>query len=317
MVGERGGPRYRSILFAPYQRHDWLSDIVALGADAVMCDLEDMVPVPQKPEARDAVTELIHDTQQLPIGRLVRINGWGTGHTVADLMAVVRPGLDCVALPKAETRDDVMAIDRIITELEAERGVPAGHIEILPLAETAAGLHFTYEMAMASPRVRRFYGIANATREGDGARALRLRLGRDGAEWIPIGAQVLVAARAAGVSHIMGATAMEPDNLERARRLAELSFTYGANGALCIHPSHIAILNEVYSPTAQEVDHARAILLAIHEALAQGGSSTVVDGETATYSHVRSALDVIELARAAGMPVGELPDIDVPAYKPT
>lgn len=314
MISERGGARYRSILFAPYKRRDWLLEAGAVGADAVMCDLEDMVPVALKTEGREAVVALIDELREQPIGKLVRINGWGSGFVVADLHALVREGVDCIALPKAETAADVVALDRIITELEIERGLPVGRIEILPLAETAAGLHASYELVSASPRVLRFYGVANATREGDGARSLRLRVQRDGREWVPIGAQVLLSARAAGVTHLLGATPMEPDNDERTRELAELSRTYGANGCLCVHPRQIPIVNEIYSPTNDEVQHARRVVIEIHQALERGESSVVIDGETATYSHVRAALDTLTLARSDGMSFDDVPHIDVPAY---
>jgi citrate lyase subunit beta/citryl-CoA lyase len=313
MVKERGGPRYRSMLFAPYQKADWLLAGVALGADAVVFDLEDMVPVAQKREARDVTRDGITQLMDQPIGRFVRINGWQTGYLVDDLFAVVTDGLDGVGLPKSESANDVVALDFLLTELEVQRGLPPGHIEIIPFAETASGMFLSYELITASPRVKRYYGVINATQEGDGAHSLNLKLSRDGHEWIPIGTHILLAARAAGVTNILGATAMEPENLVAARQLAELSAAYGANGALVVHPQLIPIINDVYSPSKEEVEHAREVVLAVASGLGRGESATVFNGEIATYSHVRAALDLLAVAASFGIDVGELPDIELPA----
>lgn len=311
----RGGPRYRSILFLPGHRREAMLESPTSAADAVMFDLEDMVPVGEKARARETTAAAIGALRGEKLGRFVRINGWDTGHLLDDLLVVVVDGLNGVALPKSESADDVKALDRILTELERARGLRPGSIEIVPLAETAAGMWSSHELASASPRVKRYYGVANATQQGDGARSLNLRLSRSGQEWIPVGVHILLAARAAGITHILGATAMEPDDLANARSLAELSKGYGANGALCIHRSHVAILNEVYSPTQAEVDHAREVLIAMEAAIQRGESSTVVDGELATYSHVRTARDTIRIAEDLGMTVGEVPEIELLAYE--
>ena len=314
MTAGRGGRRYRSMLFLSGHHLAPMLDSPSSGADAVMFDLEDMVPVAEKATARTTIAHALAALRTERLGRFVRINGWSTGNLLDDLLAIVGAGLDGIGLPKAENVDDVKSLDRILSELERSRGLTPGSIEIIPLAEPAAGMWASFDLASASTRVKRFYGVANATQQGDGARSLNLRLSRSGQEWIPVGVHILLGARAAGITHLLGATAMEPDDLANARALAELSKGYGADGALCIHRSHVPILNEVYSPTAAEIEHSRAMLVTVDAAIRKGESTAIVDGELATYSHVRTALDMIRMAREMGLPVGPVPDFDIPDY---
>lgn len=312
MAPERGGPRYCSILVAPPERADWLLAAKKFGADGVMMDLEDMVPMARKREARAAASDAIRQLKDEALGRFVRINGWHSGELIDDLLAITGEGLDGVALPKVEAAHDIKSLDMVLGELERARHLAVGSVEIIPLAETASGMYFYHDLVSASPRVKRAYGVAYNKRTGDAAQCINLKLGPDGREWIPVGVHILLAARAAGVTHIFGGTAPKPDDLEMVRQVAELSRTYGANSAFCIHPSHIPIINEVYSPTQEEVDHARAVLTAAGQAArADGGSSPPVDGEYAGSARIRAALDVIADARTAGMAVGDVPGAEL------
>lgn len=312
MAPQRSGPRYRSILVASPQHADWLLGARKLGADGIMMDLEDMVPAARKREARAAASDVIGQLKNEELGRFVRINGWRSGELIEDLLAITAEGLDGVALPKAEAAHDIKALDMVLGELELARHLPAGSVEIIPLAETASGMYFYHDLVDASPRVKRAYGVAYNKRTGDAAQCINLKLSPDGKEWIPIGAHILLAARAAGVAHIFGGTAPDPDDLAAVRQVAELSRVYGANSAFCIHPSHIPIINEIYSPTREEIDHARAVLATASQAAhADGGSSLPVDGEYAGHERIRAALDLIADARDAGMAVGVVPDIEL------
>jgi citrate lyase subunit beta/citryl-CoA lyase len=314
VVVERGGKWYRSMLFVPGQKLEWMLKAPKYKADALMFDLEDAVPIDQKEAARVATSRAIDELKKGPFGRFVRLNGWRTGQLLRDLRAVVVEGLDGVGLAKTEGPEDVVALDLVLSELEAERGLPAGQIEIMPMAETAHAMWLSYELAMASPRVKRGGGVVNATPGGDATRALNLRLSRDGREWIPIGVRSLLAARAAGITHIIGGMTTEIEDLDLVRQLAMQSKDYGATGGLCIHPSHIPILNEVYAPSAAELEHARAVLAAMAEAISRGDAATRFRGGMVDYAHARTALDLVKVAESFGIPVGEIPKIEVLSY---
>src|SRR5439155_16910892 len=112
---------YRSMLFVPGHKLDWMLKAPKYGADALMFDLEDAVEVTAKPAARKAVATAIGELRNGSFGRFVRVNGWRTGFLLDDVDAIVIEGLDGVALPKVEDPEDVAALDRVLGELERSR----------------------------------------------------------------------------------------------------------------------------------------------------------------------------------------------------
>jgi citrate lyase subunit beta/citryl-CoA lyase len=313
-VAERGGTTYRSFLFVPGQKLDWMLKAPKYGADALLFDLEDAVPIEQKEAARIATAEAITQLKDAPFGRFVRVNGWRTGHGLRDVLATAIEGLDGICLAKTEGPEDVAALDLVLSELEAERGLPPGRIEIFPLTESAQAKFRTYDVIMASSRIKRGGLPINATPGGDGTRAFKLTLSRDGHEWIPIGVYTMVAARAAGITHIMGGLTSEITDVDLVRSVAVQSKGYGATGGLCIHPSHVSILNEVYAPSQEEIKHAREVLEAMATAIARGDSATRLGGGMVDYAHARSAQDLIAAAKSFDIPVGDVPTVELLSY---
>jgi citrate lyase subunit beta/citryl-CoA lyase len=316
MEAPRGGRSYRSMLFVPGHRLDWMLKAVKYGADALIFDLEDSVPLNQKAEARVSVVDAITRLKDASVGRFVRFNGWRTGHLVADVEATLIAGLDGVLLSKTAGPEDVAALDVVLTDLEVARGLPVGRIEISPLAESARSIYLTYEMCMASTRVKRAGLVVNATVGADGARAINLRMSRDGHQWLPFGTHTALAARAAGLSHVMGGMTTVIKDLELVRSITQQSKEYGATGAMAIHPSHVPILNEIYAPSSEEIRDARELVTSMAQGINQGQSAIRHGEGMIDYAHIRSALDLIRVAKSFGMDVGEIPDLDVPSYEP-
>jgi citrate lyase subunit beta/citryl-CoA lyase len=313
-VPERGGKTYRSFLFVPGQKLDWMLKAPKYGADALLFDLEDAVPIQEKQSAREATAEAINELKSGPFGRFVRLNGWRTGHCLLDVLATMVEGLDGYCLAKTEGPEDIAALDLVLSELEAARGLPPGHIEIYPLTESANATRLTYEVLMASSRIKRGGLPVNATPGGDGTRAFNMTMSRDGHEWLPIGVYTQMAARAAGITHIMGGMTTEIDDFDLVRSLAIQSKGYGATGGLCIHPSHIPILNEVYSPSQADIDHAREVLEVMAEAISRGDSAARLDSGMVDYAHARSARDLLAVAESFGIDVGDVPVVDLLSY---
>ncbi|UPJ79373.1 hypothetical protein IVB16_32305 [Bradyrhizobium sp. 183] len=146
---------YRSMLYVPGSKLDWMLKAPKYGAAALIFDLEDAVELTQKPMARKSVAIGITELRASPIGRFVRLNGWRTGFLLDDLNSIVIDGLDGVALAKAEDPKDIAALDRVLGELERSRGLPVGRIEICPHAEAAVARYKFYALCMASQRVKR------------------------------------------------------------------------------------------------------------------------------------------------------------------
>src|SRR5579871_4612438 len=119
----RKGTPYRSMLFVPAHKLDWMRRAPRFEADALIFDLEDSVPVDGKQAAREAVVTVLDEFVDAPFGKFVRVNAWRTGHLLADVSAIVRPGLTGIMLPKTEEPSDVTALDRLIGELELERSL--------------------------------------------------------------------------------------------------------------------------------------------------------------------------------------------------
>lgn len=122
----------------------------------------------------------------------------------------------------------------------------------------------------------------------------------------------MLQARAAGIMHIEGAMTATLDDLELVRRLAERSKRMGATWASAIHPSHIPIINEVYSPSRDEINEARDIVSAMAKAIARGDAAVRHKSTMVDYANVRTAMDVLKAAQASGVDVGDVPNIELP-----
>lgn len=306
---------YRSMLFVPGHKLDWMLKAPKYGSDALILDLEDSVGVAEKPAARSAVAEAIKKLSARPIGLFARLNAWRTGYLMDDLSAVVVEGLNGVILSKTEGPEDVAALDLVLGELERSRGLPVGSIEISPYAETALAMYRLYDICMASQRVKRAGGATGPNPRGDGGRSLGLQYDEeDAAEGVAFGAYSVMQARAAGIVHIEGGMCGQLDDLEMVRRLGEKSKRLGASFASAIHPSHIPIINEIYSPSQNEVDAAREIISALADGIAHGHAAVRYKSRLIDYANLRAAMDVIKKAEAAGMDVGIVPTIEIPAY---
>lgn len=305
---------YRSMLFVPGHKLDWMLKAPKYGSDALILDLEDSVGVAEKPAARAAVAEAIKELRARPIGLFVRLNGWRTGLMLDDLNAVVIDGLDGVMLSKTEDPEDVAALDLVLGELERSRGLSVGAIEICPYAETAVAMYKLYEICMASQRVKRAGGACGPGPGGDPARALGLQLDEESSEAISFGAYSALQVRAAGIVYVEGSMTGRLDDLELVRRLGERSKRMGASWASAIHPSHIPIINKIYSPSQSDIDEAVNIVSAFAEGITRGDAAIRYKSKLIDYANVRAAMDVLKRARAIGIDVGDIPAVEIPAY---
>lgn len=297
----------RSLLFVPGSRADWMAKAPKYGADALILDLEDAVPFDGKRAARQAVREALDLLKDETCACFVRINAWGSGDLLADLLAIVHPGLDGVFLAKTSGPEEISALDRVLTELEADRGLTAGEIEIVPVPEVAAGMRVVFELCRASTRVRRTTGVTGATTGGDRYRELGTRWTADGWETLYTTSMTVVDARAAGVRQVVSGPVAEIGNLDAARRAWARARDLGATSAMSIHPSHIPVIHEIFSPTAAEIDEAVGIMRAIAHGVAAGVAAVRFEGRMIDYAHARTALELLEAAKSFGLPVPDYP----------
>jgi citrate lyase subunit beta/citryl-CoA lyase len=281
-----------------------------LRIDAVFLDLEDSVPPDAKESARlEAVDALKRCSWQA--GRVtVRINALSSPWAYRDVIALVEGAgkqLQGLLLPKGEHADDVRWLDRLLHQIEAAVGLPAGGIAIDVLIEDAAGLRNSAAIAAASPRVQSLvFGPLDYSADL-GSRAVG---GSDGPAANAAAAvrhhallQLLTAARSAGAQAIDGPWTSIGD-LDGLRREAEFAASLGFDGKMVLHPDQIPCVNEVFSPTPEEHGRARAVIEAWeeHVAASNGRSGAVrFDGEMIDEASRKWAQRVISRATASGL----------------
>jgi citrate lyase subunit beta/citryl-CoA lyase len=286
----------RSLLYAPGNEPRKLTRVGTFGADGVILDLEDSVPVEQKVAARATVREAVSRAGTEGARVYVRVNPAGrktsfsVDHGAADIAAVVRPELDGLVLPKVESAEELNQIESVIAQAERENGIREGSLEVTPLIESAAGLWNAYEIARGSPRVRVLhFGAADFTRD------LGIDWSRNETEVGYARSRLAVISRAAGIEPPIDSPWVRLDDddglagsIAEARRL-------GFQGKLCIHPRQVEIVNRGFSSVSTEaLAHARKVVEAFSEAESRGSASIVVDGQFIDYPMVEKARRTIE-----------------------
>jgi citrate lyase subunit beta/citryl-CoA lyase len=291
-------PPLRSLLFVPGHRSGWIASAQRSGTDAILVDLQDAVPPGEIDRAREVVRAAVEELSGAPPAILARVSAVDSPALDADLDAVVRPGLAGIVLPMVETPADVQALGGRLDRLEASRGIAAGSTVIMPLVETALAARFAFEIARSSERVA--YMGAGTAPEGDIARAIGFRWTPEGSETLLLRSWVLLNARAAGVPFPVSGLWPLVDDLVGLRAFAEQTRGLGYAGMTAIHPSHVPVINEVFTPTGDEIRRWRDVIGALDTAATGGGAlrfgDTMIDA-----AHARTARLGLELARRLGV----------------
>jgi citrate lyase subunit beta/citryl-CoA lyase len=288
----------RSLLFVPADAAGKLAKAMASGADAVIVDLEDSIAPENKGSARRSAAGFLNEarTASARPRLLVRVNGIASGLIDADLDAVVAARPDAIMLPKAEGGASVIHADAKLAAREAMHGLREGDIRILAIAtETAASLFLAGTYAGASARLMGLtWGAedlsaelgAEANRDPDGRFLDPYRLAR---------ALCLAGAAAARVQAFDTVT---PDfkNTDLLRREAREALRDGFAGKMAIHPAQVAIINEMFTPTAQAIRRARAIVAAFDANPGKG--AVAVDGVMHDRPHLARARQLLAQATA-------------------
>ncbi len=280
----------RTLLFVPGNKARMLDKARTQPADAAILDLEDGVLTGEKIAARAVVRRALEAGGFEP-QVILRINALTSGLAEADLREAFGPGVAAVCLPKAETAGDVARLAALLAELEGERGLPAGSLGICLMVETALGVLNAYAMAQASPRVR-----ALCLGGEDLAHDLGAVRTQAGAELAHARAQMLLAARAAGALAVdtIWTDLTDPDGLlAEARQARHL----GYSGKLVIHPAQIEPVHRAFTPSEEEVAHARRVLAAFEAAEARGDGILALDGRMIDAPVVARAREIVALVR--------------------
>lgn len=289
----------RSCLSVPGSSASMLAKAPTRGADEVIIDLEDAVAVSAKDEARATVAEALAEPQYEGVRTAVRVNAPRTPWCHLDVIAMAslerRPA--SLIVPKVESADDLAFVDRLLDGVEASAGLDRPPLRVQALIETAAGVAQLDEIAGASARLDSLIlGYADLSASLGRAAGARAELD----SWRAIQDLVLVAARAHGVLAIDGpylGIKLDEGFTAAAARARDMGF----DGKWAIHPAQVAALNELFTPSEDEVEHARAVIAALEAAEQTGGAGAVaLDGQMLDEAVRVAALRVLARAGSSG-----------------
>lgn len=297
----------RSILSVPANREKMVRKALSLSADVIMLDLEDSVPVDEKEKARHAVVEALMASGWEGRVRAYRINDMGTPFAYRDLIDVVEKAgafVDVIVVPKVNDPAEIKAIDYWLTQMEMRLGLTK-KIGLEASIETAQGMLRVGEIAVSSPRLEALvFGIADygasvgmpsggISGHGDAEEQEAARL-----RWLFPLSRMAMAAKAAGLAAVDAPFGDFRDAQGLARSCA-MSRALGYDGKWAIHPDQLDVINQVFTPSDDDVARSLRIVEAYEAARARGEGSVAVDGKMVDAASVRLAQVTVKVAEAA------------------
>jgi len=265
-------PVWRSLLYVPVNVEKFIEKAHTRGADVIQLDLEDAVPPAEKEKARPLVEKNAARVRRGGADVVVRINQ-PLSLAVRDLEASICPDVDGIAVTKADSASHVKLLDQLVTGLEEKRGMRPGRTKFIVMIETADAFTRIDEIPRASLRVV-------AMNIGGEDFALDLNAQPEDDVLLHPKQRMIIAARAAGIMPLgFIGTVADFSDWEKFRLMVRRSRRFGFDGAGCIHPGQVKIVNEEYTPSAEEVAYARKVIQMDKEAQASGRGSFQIDGK--------------------------------------
>jgi citrate lyase subunit beta / citryl-CoA lyase len=281
----------RSFLFAPGNHTRRVEKALSLDADAVILDLEDAVAIAEKAATRNLVAAALEHRRQ---GLLyVRVNAVDTEFCYWDIVAVLRPGLDGIILPKVESAAELATIEWLLAQLERDRGLPIGDIDLIPIIETARGIEQIGAILAAATRVRRI-----AFGAGDFTLDVNMAWSRSETELAHARAVIVTASRATGIDAPLDTVWVDLTDKEGLEASARTALRYGFQGKMCIHPGQFEVVNRVFTPSNAEIAFAERVIAAFAKAEAEGSAAIQLDGKFIDYPIVYRAQRVLQKVAA-------------------
>ncbi|MGQ4809264.1 Citrate lyase subunit beta [Candidatus Entotheonellaceae bacterium PAL068K] len=293
----------RSVMYVPGNKPDWMRKAPRYGADALILDLEDSVPDSEKAAARGMVRSMLAELGAAGQTLFVRVNRLQTGLTGEDLEAITCAQLYGVILPKVQSPKDVVEVDVLLKFFERKAGMERHSVCIDPSLETAEGLRQAHDIATASDRVAHMGGSGG--KGGDTARAIGFQWTPEGLETLFLKSKVLVDARAAGVPYPLSGGWMDIYNLDGLRALATQLRQLGYTGMHVIHPSHVPVVNQVFTPTRAEIAHWRGLIQAMAERRKAGSAALTYAGDMVDVAHEETARAMLAMVAELGLQTPE------------
>lgn len=281
----------RSMLFVPGSNAAMISNTFIYKPDSIMFDLEDAVALAEKDSARILVAHALQHPLYKAMETVVRVNPLDSEFGLKDLNAVVRAGVDIVRMPKTETAQDVIDMDKAITEIEKACGREVGSTLMLAAIESPLGITQANQIATASNRL---IGIALGAE--DYVRNLKTERSADGIELLFARCSILQAARAAGIQ-AFDTVYSNANNEEGFLNEAALIKQLGFDGKSLVNPRQIELLHNLFAPTQKDVEQAQRIIEAAEEAKRNGLGVVSLNGKMIDAPIIDRAQLVLERAK--------------------
>jgi citrate lyase subunit beta/citryl-CoA lyase len=288
----------RTALFAPGSKDRVMAKALESGADAVILDLEDSVPVAAKAEARGLVAKVIDGVaaaNRSGPAVFVRVNAAATGMLGDDLLAVVRPGLDAIFLPKVETVAEVELATSYLDRYEAARSVHYRTVEIILMIESALGVYRCYDLVNASPRVAS--ACIGVAQDGDLQTDLGCGWSVEGTELLYARSKVLLDTRAAGKLYPLDGVFSNLADEEALIKDTRLSARLGYVGRTVIHPKQIEPVRRAYAVPETEIAYYSKVVKEFEAVEKTGVAAITIDGKLVDYAMFQRAKRVLALAK--------------------
>lgn len=284
----------RSLLYMPGSSLKMLGKAKSATSDAVILDLEDAVSMDEKDAARQNVVDMLPEILTGGKEVIVRINAADTIWCYKDILAVVPCGIHAVVVPKADELA-LIAVDMLLTAMEKELGIAHGTIKMIPLFETAYAIANPYAVLGAAARIDGAQlGAEDLTKEQEIVRTMQ------GDEILYARHQLAMAARARGLD-ILDTPFTAIADLDGLRADAQLVKSIGFTGKTCIHPSHIATINEVFSPSPAEIAFARGVTDAYRAGVAAGKGACMYENKMIDKPVAERSQKLLEKAARLGI----------------
>ncbi|MBN2542342.1 HpcH/HpaI aldolase/citrate lyase family protein [bacterium] len=280
----------RSRLYLPGNNPNLMENAFLFGADCLILDLEDSVPLAEKLSARVLVKYALKYLNFGSSEKIVRINPLESPFGKFDLEMIIPMEPDTILIPKRNLKEDVINVDEIIQEIRSRYGIKK-EIFLMPLIETAKGIWHSYDIAMASPNVCALcFGAEDFTADIGAERT------REGHESFVARSMIVLGAKAAGVQAIdtVWSDIQDEEGLVASAKEAKMM---GFEGKGIIHPAQIEPVNRVFTPSQEEIEYAHQVLKAIEEAKKKGLAVASVGRKMIDPPVVERAKRVLNLAK--------------------
>jgi len=279
----------RSMLFVPGNVPAMIQNADVFGSDSIIFDLEDSVPTDEKDAARILVKNALAAINY-KVERVVRVNAIQTIYFNKDVETIVPSKPNAIMLPKTEKKDDILLLEKRLSEIEGKENINQ-KIEIISLIETSLGVENVFQIVNSSDRITAvLFGAEDYTANIGAYRT------KEGIEVLYARSRV-VGACASSMAQAIDTPFITLNDEEGLRKDSVFAKKLGFAGKAVISPGHVGIVNETFSPTLEEIEFAKRVIIAVKESHQTGRGAITVDGRMVDTPIVIRAKRILEMAK--------------------